>query len=313
MHSISLKTPAVRMLAVAAAATIALVGCSSAESQPVETPAETTITAPARIAALDYESAETIAELGLADHLVLIPEAVLNPALGGHIEELAQVEETIPVAMEMSAETIIAMEPDLVVMSPRHGADETVGTVLEQSGLETLVLPETWSSVDSMLTNIELIGAATGTDAQASELIKTLEAGLTPGEPTESETAKPRVLVLTNQAGTPFATGGSALPLELLELSGATSVSDELGLRHTGPISAEQVLEANPDGIVMIDMNGTGDRMYASLLSNPAVAALPAISEDHMLRIEGRNVQAMGLTSTIEGLESLKGWVSQLR
>lgn len=53
-------------------------------------------TEPQRIAALDYESAETLADIGLADRLVLVPEAVLNPVLGGHVEELGDVESTFP-------------------------------------------------------------------------------------------------------------------------------------------------------------------------------------------------------------------------
>ncbi|NLA64948.1 MAG: ABC transporter substrate-binding protein, partial [Leucobacter sp.] len=220
-----------RIAAVAALLALTLTGCQAAAAPPAESPTEpptATTDAPARIAALDYESAETLAELGLADRLVLIPEAVLNPALGGHIDELSQVAETIPVAMELNAESVIALAPDLVVMSPRHGADEKVGAVLERSGIETLVLPEVWSGVDSMITNIELIGEATASEDAAHTLVTQLKSGLV-SQSTHDD--PPRVLVLTNQAGKPFITAGSAFPLELLELSGAESLSHELGIQ----------------------------------------------------------------------------------
>lgn len=271
---------------------------------------------PQAIAALDYESAEVIAELGLADRLVLVPEAVLNPAIGGHVEEMERVPTTFPVAMNLDTETVITASPDLVVMSPRHGAESSIGAVLEQAGLPTLQLPDPWSSPEILSQNIDLIGQTTGTERAAAKLVTSIETGLTRGAaPTAGADTPdaPRVLVLTNQAGRPFATAGGAFPLHLLDLAGAVSVTDELGMETTGPISAEQIVQANPDGIVLVDMNGSGDRMYTELLANPAVATVAAAADDRLMRVTGRDVQALGLGSTVTGLESLTGWVATLK
>lgn len=271
---------------------------------------------PRAIAALDYESAEVIAELGLADRLVLIPEAALNPAVGGHVEEMAQVPTTFPVAMNLDTETVITTSPDLVVMSPRHGAEDTIGAVLSQAGLTTLQLPDPWSSPAILSQNIDLIGQSTGTEEAAAKLVTSIETGLTQGAATTPGTDTPnapRVLVLTNQAGRPFATAGGAFPLQLLDLAGAVSVTDELGMETTGPISAEQIVQANPDGIVLVDMNGSGDRMYTELLANPAVATVAAAADDRLMRVTGREVQALGLGATVTGLESLTQWVATLK
>ncbi len=320
--------------AAAAAALLVLTACSAAPQAAPETVEPTTSAGfprtieipagaataaasltiehePQSIAALDYESAEVLAEIGLADRLVLIPEAVLNPVLGSHVEALTEVPNTIPVAMELQAETVIALEPDLVVMSPRHGADASIGEVLEQAGVTALQLPASWTSPESLSANIDLIGKATGRDDEATELIDAIESGLASAAAAKSS-EEPRVLVLTNQAGKPFITAGNAFPLRLLELSGARSVSDDLGLSTTGPITAEQIIEANPDGVVLIDMNGSGDRLFAELIGNPAVAALPGLQADRVLRVEGREVQALGLTATTTGLGALTSWVATL-
>ena len=330
------RTAPITTLALAGATlALALSGCSSASGEPASDPQPTpdwprTIEVPAsetgepsrltleaepqKIAALDSESAEVIAELGLGDRLVLVPAAVLNPALGSHVEQLAKVPNTIPVAMELDAETVIALQPDLVVMSPRHGAEASIGAVLEQAGIASLQLPSSWTNPDSVAQSIELIGEATGQEQHAEELVDTLESGLAAAGATKpSDDQSPRVLVLTNQAGRPFATAGKAYPLELLRLAGAQNASDTLGMPHTGPISAEQIVEANPDGIVLIDMNGSGDRLYAELLANPAVASLDAVAQQRILRVEGKQVQAMGLISTVDGLEALTSWVAELK
>ncbi len=268
---------------------------------------------PERIAALDYESAEVLAELGWTSHLVLIPEAVLNPALGAHIAELETVPHTFPVAMEIEAEQLLALQPDLVVMSPRHGTDETLAGVLAQAGVPTLMLPSSWTNSHDLLANIEIIGEAVGAEDPAGALIAELESGLTGSSGEQATGSAPRVLMLTNQAGRPFVTSGHAFPIELLERAGAENAAATLGHTRTGPITAEQMIQANPDGIVLIDMNGTGDRMFTDLLQNPAVQTMPAITDGRVLRVTGNQVQALGLTGTVDGLAELTEWVEQLK
>lgn len=327
-------------LAAIAAAALLLSSCTSAPAESFDEPATTetetaetatfprTIEVPAgrsteavkltiereptAIAALDYESAEAIASFGLADKLTLVPEAVKNPTLGSHVDEMSEVPNTIPVAMELSVESVLAAEPDLVVMSPRHGAESSIGALLQQAGVQTLILPESWTSPETLAQNLDLIGQATGADEQAKQLVDLLNSGLATGTTGETDGVDaPRVLVLTNQAGRPFATAGNAFPLELLELAGATSVSDELGLTATGPISVEQVVEAAPDAILLIDMNGSGEALFRELLGNPAVSSLDLA--DRTMLIEGKQVQALGLDHTIDGLAELSSWVEGLR
>ena len=84
------------------------------------------------------------------------------------------------------------------------------------------------------------------------------------------------------------------------------------GIEITGPISAEQIVAANPDAILLIDMNGSGKAMFQELLNNQAVAQLPAVSGDKIKLIEGRYVQALGVTDTISGLKQLTEWIDSL-
>lgn len=290
----------------AAAAVVALTACGS--SAPAAKPAEKP-KAPDTIAALDYETAEVLASFGLGDRIVLMPEAVRNPVLGSHQEELAKVPNTFPVASEIDAEQIIDLFPRVTIVSPRHHQDRLVGDVLEGAGLEVLRLDYAWGNMEQTIENIALIGKVTHSDEKAKEIITEL---VTKTKATRLEGTAPRIAVLTNQAGRPFLTAGEAMPLDLLSRTGAIDISSEMEAKTTGPISAEQLVEANPDGIVLIDMNGSGDKIFQELLGNEAVASLDAVSQDKILRVQGKEVQALGLTNMIGGLKKLREFVESL-
>lgn len=263
---------------------------------------------PQRIAALTYETAELVVTLGAADRLVLIPAAAQNPALTNHLDQMSGIENVAPTESTTNAEAVIALAPDLVLMSARHGLEDGAGLALAAAGIPVLVLPNSWATIDDMTTNIALVGQAIGADAESVELASTIAAGL---KATGGAGAGQRVLVLSNQAGRPFVTAGKAFPLELLRLAGAVDASVDLGMTSTGPITVEQVVAAAPDAVLLIDMNGSGERLFAPVLENPAVAAMPAMSAGRVLLVTGNQVQALGLEATVSGLAQLKEWLAQ--
>ncbi len=328
--------------ALALAATLALTGCASPPSAPdasssaaptatastaaaafprtIEVPAgaagaatEVTVPAePTRIVALSYETVAAATQLGLGDRLVMIPAEAKNPVLTDHADELTAVESTIPTASTFDPELVIAAQPDLVLLTARHGVEDTAGAALTAAGIPTLVLPNSWSTLDDVTADVTLIGEATGADAAAKDLTDTLDAGLSPAADAADAADAPRVLVLSNQAGRPFVTAGTAFPLQILELAGASDASTDLGVKATGPITAEQIVQAAPDGILLIDMNGSGEKIFNAVLKNPAVAALPAVADGHVHLVTGKQVQALGLTSTVDGLDDVREWVGGL-
>lgn len=286
-----------------AARTVEPTAAGSGETTATETSPEVR---PMRIAALTYETAAVVAELGAIDRLVMVPQSTTNPVLSNHAEEMAEVEVHAPIESAIDAEAVIAANPDLVLLNDRHGLEAGVGSILRGAGIPVLVLPNTWASVADMLLNIDLVGEAIGSEAAASTLVEEIETGLVD----ESDSGGPRVLVLSNQAGRPFVTAGGAFPLEVLRLAGGVDASESLGMVRSGPISAEQVLAANPDRILLVDMNGSGDQIFRALLDNPAVAGLPAVAEHETLLLEGRFVHALGLADTIVGRDRIAEWLA---
>lgn len=263
--------------------------------------------APQRVAALTYETAELVAALGATDRLVMVQEAMANPVLSEHAEAMAAVEHHAATEGSIDVEAVIGAQPDLVLLSDRRGLEEGIGQVLEGAGIPVLVLPNNWADVADLTLNIDLVGQALGLDEAAA----TLAADVTEGLGATDDPDGPRVLVLSNQAGQPFVTAGAAFPLEIVRLAGGQDASEALGMHRSGPISAEQVIAADPDAILLVDMHGSGTRIFDPLLSNPAVAGLAAVAEDRVLLVEGREVQALGFTSTVEGRDRIADWLAR--
>lgn len=263
---------------------------------------------PQRIAALTYETAELVAHLGAVDRLVLVQESLTKPELSSFPEQMAQVPSHAPTEGAIDAEQVLATEPDLVLVTPRRGLEEDLSDVLSASGVPVLILPNQWATTEDVMANIELVGEAIGTSTEAQQLIEELSSGLAEISPDEEA---PGVLMLSNQAGQPFVVAGSAFPLEILRLAGGQDVGEELGFVRSGPISAEEVIATQPDAIVLVDMNGSGRAVFDPLLTNEAVAELPAIANDRVLLVEGRMVQALGFTAAIEGRELIEQWLAE--
>ena len=262
---------------------------------------------PARVAALTYETAELVADLGARDRLVMVQEAMANPAVSDHAEAMAGIEQHAATEGSIDVEAVIAAQPDLVLLSDRRGLQEGIGQILGEAGIPVLVLPNNWATVADLASNIELVGQALGADDDAAALAEHIVTGL--GE--VPEPGGPQVLVLSNQAGQPFVTAGAAFPLEVVRLAGGQDASDTLGMNRTGPISAEQVIAAAPDAILLVDMNGTGEQIFEPLLSNSAVRELPAVAQDRVLLVEGREVQALGFADTVQTRDRIEEWLAQ--
>src|SRR5690606_25971540 len=169
---------------------------------------------PQRVAALTYESAGVVAELGAADRLVLVPEAATNPVLSNHPGQMAAVEHHVPSESSIDAEAVIAAAPDLVLLNDRHGLEEGVGSVLEGAGIPVVGRPNTWSSVADMITSRHAVGGALGGGDVAAALGEQITGGFVDASAADG----PGVLVLRTQAGRPFVTMGGVFPLESLRL-----------------------------------------------------------------------------------------------
>ncbi|MDH6282168.1 ABC transporter substrate-binding protein [Prescottella agglutinans] len=311
MTSSLLSRRARAVAALAATAVFALTACSSSTDHESADGATTSTTAsPQRIAAISPDAAETVAELGAGDRLVLVPDSQTKPALTNHLPVMQSVGATIAAHGAADPEQIIATDPDLVIITPRHEGETDVAALLAHSSVPVLTLPNSWRTVDEMVANIRLIGDAIGTPDEAAALADSITRSVDAITPMSGRA--PSVLVLSNQAGRPMVNAGSGFTLDLVRRAGGTNAADAIGLQRTGVADPEQIALAGPDAILLVDMRGAGRESFASVLNHPALAELAAVQEDRVLLLPGVQTQAMGLNTVPTGLQQMHDWLAGL-
>ncbi|GAA5063418.1 ABC-type Fe3+-hydroxamate transport system substrate-binding protein [Thermocatellispora tengchongensis] len=98
---------------------------------PGDPPRQVTLPSrPMRIAALSADVAEAAVELVGAERLTAIPASSANPSLSSHAREMAAVPTKLPPGTGPDPEQIISLNPDLILITTRHGGEQDAQAVL---------------------------------------------------------------------------------------------------------------------------------------------------------------------------------------
>lgn len=247
---------------------------------------------PTRIVAIFSSNVEILDSLGLMDRIVGVedmtryPEGVeLIPSVGGRLG--------------FSVEAIARLDPDLVVITPARQAAHTLLRPLEAIGIPVLVLSH--ASVDEVLSNISLLGHATGTEDLATEVRSSLEARLARVTGCIEGARRPSVFMETGRVG---ASGALSTPRNqsytadaITRAGGALAFPD---LVSTPQVSLEALMTADPDWIIIAGTaktaEGAGDR--------PGWASLRAVREGRIEHVERGHFLIPG-PRVVSGIEQL--------
>lgn len=256
-----------------------VVGCSSNKTQVASESDSVTLTDMLdrevvikgdvkRIVALTPSDAEILYAIGAGDLVVGRGSYVNYPEEVLELPEVASGE-------ELNIEQIIALDPDLVVMSFMGHTEEQI-SALEDTGVTVLMLEA--KDLDGVYESIDLVGKAVGKEQEAAQVVTEMK----------DTFKKYSDLAKGKEGGTVYY---EISPLEMgLWAAGSNTFMDEignmLGLENIfasdvdtyGEISEEQVLERNPDYIVAI--------FYGS-------SEEPAPSEEILARAGWQNVEAV--------------------
>ncbi len=189
-------------------------------------------------------------------------------------------------AYEPNAEAIAAYKPDLVVISNDINGITAKLTALS---IPVLDLPAA-ANVADVYAEFTQLGAATGHVAQAKAEDQRLKADISQIVSSEPHHSSP--LTYYYELGTDpyYSVTDSTFIGSLLSLLGMKSIADAAqGAAAAGgypSLSAEYILKANPDYIILSDTGSTGGGQSAATVSTrPGWSVLAAVNNKHIIML----------------------------
>lgn len=153
--------------------------------------------------------------------------------------------------LEVSAERVASLTPDLVLATAEGGNRKGAVSALEASGVPVLVVPG--GSLDEVLSGIELVGRRIGRDAEARRLTRSLRERREAVRRSVSARPRPRAVLLV-WPDPPSAAGGGTFLDDVLTEAGAENL---LSGRPGWPVlSAEWLATASIEVAVVPDSPG---------------------------------------------------------
>lgn len=230
---------------------------------------------PGRIVSLATGVAESLVALGLADRIVGRDETSTAPQL-----------ESVPVltkAHAVSAERVLATDPDLVLVDAATSPPEALGQI-RAAGVEVIAVPEAWNAQD-VLPRTRAIASAVGLDETAAEAAA---ADWTTSAESRAASPQPRVAFLYLRGTSAiYLIGGAGSGADaLIEAAGGVDVGSAAGLPEFTPLTAEALAQEDPD--VLLVMTGGLESVggVEGLTGLPGVAQTRAGREGRVVAVE---------------------------
>lgn len=197
---------------------------------------------PQRIVSLTPATTEIIFALGAGDRQVAgvdfddyPPEAVALP----DVASFASVD----------VEAIVALEADLVIAGGNNFNSPTAIEQLRRVGIPVLVVYA--GTVDAVLADIELVGAAIGRSDAAVEMTATMRAGMAEVTAAVADLPRPRVFYELDATQEIFGPADDSFIAQMVVLAGGEPITT--GSTTVFSIALERLVDADPEVIVLGD------------------------------------------------------------
>ncbi len=260
---------------------------------------EVTLDEPAtRIVALTPSDCEILYAIGAGDTIVGRGKYCDYPA---EVQEITAVES----GADTNLEQIIALQPQLLIMSTMAQTDEQVQQ-LEAAGIRVAVSDA--QDIAGVYTAIEMIGELVGKQDEAAQLIDSMKQTFDAVSENAGDGTKSIYFEVS--------------PLEYgLWTAGSGTFMDEiatmLGLKNCfadvegwAQISEEQVLERNPDYIVTISMYyGEGPTPEEEIMARPGWENVTAVKDQKILNLPDNELSRPG-PRLADGAQALYDFVN---
>lgn len=194
----------------------------------------------------------------------------------------------------LSPEGVLSVDPSGILAIAGSGPPAAL-SVIEHSGVPYEEVPDAFTG-QGILDKVLAVGAALGVPDKARALATQIggevaaTAALTRALPASE---RKRVLfVLSANGGRLLASGSDTAANGVIAMAGARNAID--GFSGYKPLSAEAVIAAAPDAVLVMDNAGDGSATVRQLAADPAIAATPAGRNAAIIAMDGEELLGFG-------------------
>lgn len=246
---------------------------------------------PERVVLLTGTDVSFLGELDLLDRVVgkagaFIPEYhgdEVNAAVAQIPDLASTLDETA--TLQISNEVIIDAEPDLVIDAVQTARVDDLGQlgipVLNDEAMCPGGLDD--PGFDEVYRQLETFGTVFGVQDAAASAVERLRTRVAQARSAVPDgAARTAAALYPVVGGSPRAYGNRSMAGTLLEEAGFVNVYDDLDERRA-EISIEDLIDRDPDVLVLLHVEGTPDQVEDALTTLPGAQRLSAVRNDELL------------------------------
>ena len=230
-----------------------------------------------RIVSVGGAVTEIVNELHLGNRLVAVDSTSLHPPAMRTLPQVGYMR-------ALSAEGVVALHPDLVLLSDNAGPPAVVEQ-MRGLGIPLKLVPDR-PTAEGVADKIRVVGAALGKEREAETMAREIVDRVAAiGRLVEKIPNRPRVLFLMGLgAGSPIAAGGNTAADAIIRLAGGVNAID--GYDGYKPASGEAILDVAPDVLLLpaeaVDSAGGRD----AVLALPQFSGTPAARDGRLVAMD---------------------------
>ena len=239
---------------------------------------------------------EVLVALGLSDKLVAIDK--YSSDVEGINTEIPQIDFRNP-----DAETIIGLEPDIIIASGHNKVgDNDPFQLVKEAGIPVVYIPSS-DSIDGIYGDIEFMAEITKTEKKGKEIVDNMKKDIEDIRAIgEKITDKKKVYFEIGSGPTLFSFGNGTFLNEMIQIIGAENIfANEKSWISPTP---ESVIDANPDVILtnVPDINGV--KAVDEIKSRDGWDSVTAIKEGNVYGID-KNASARPSQNVVKALKEM--------
>ena len=247
-----------------------------------------------RIVSLGGAVTEIVFALGFGEKVVGVDASSSYPEAVNDIAKVSY-------HRRLSAEGIISLAPTLIIATTEAGPPEVIQQ-LRSAGVTILILPHE-PTVECTIEKIQIIGSALNKEKEAAEIIGQINKDLNQVKSlNKKQINKQKVIfIYARGQGNLMVAGKETAANTMVELAGAVNAVQ--GYEGYKPLTAEAVVAAAPDVILLMDSGLLSIGGAEKIWSIPGISLTPAGKSKRYQAIDGLRFLGFGPRVTQAALE----------